>query len=125
MKSWCDKIEEYVKTDPSVGPLDPGLDQTPEEEIENWSKRLLTLISITEQLKTKQNRVVTGVLKVRALKTEPDDSKQEEAALKEQEQVKALIERWRDVDLQITDALNEAKASKRATALSQGLIAFR
>ncbi len=35
----------------------------PEVEIEYWSRRLLTLISITEQLKTKNNRVVTGVLK--------------------------------------------------------------
>lgn len=47
----------------------------------------------------------------RALRSEPEDAKLDEHQLSEQEQVRNLIERWREVDLAITDALNEAKVS--------------
>jgi dynein heavy chain len=82
-------------------------------EIEYWSRRMLTLISITEQLKTKPSRVVTGVLKARALRAEPEDSQHDENAVSEQEKIKNLIERWREVDLAITDSLNESKDNVR------------
>jgi dynein heavy chain len=109
----------------------------PDEEIEYWCRRMLTLISITEQLKSKPNRVVTGVLKARALRNDEGANNNAAAAaadgtkaggedgpagssgggvgsaLSEQEQIKNLIERWREVDLAITDALNEAKDNVR------------
>lgn len=61
--SWCDVITRYMEDDPSNTPLEQSEDSGPDVEIEYWSRRMLTLISITEQLKTKPNRVVTGVLK--------------------------------------------------------------
>jgi len=39
----------------------------PDVEIEYWTRRMLTLISITEQLKSKGHRIVTGVLKAYVL----------------------------------------------------------
>jgi dynein heavy chain len=111
--SWCEVITKYMEDDPSNTPIEVSVDSGPDIEIEYWSRRMLTLISITEQLKTKPNRVVTGVLKARALRTEPEDAKVDENQLSEQEQIKNLIERWREVDLAITDSLNEAKDNVR------------
>lgn len=63
MHQWCQQITEYLHNDPSQHPLHPDVNSGPDVEIEYWSRRLLSLISITEQLKDKSNRVVTGVLK--------------------------------------------------------------
>jgi len=122
--SWCDVITKYLEDDRSNIPLDKDDNSGPDVEIEYWSRRLLTLISITEQLKTKPNRVVTGVLKARALKAEGEDSSTAVVVSKqsshddahghsEQETIRVLLERWREVDLTITDALNEAKDNVR------------
>lgn len=111
--SWCAQITEYMQNDPSKKPLDPDrCDDGPEIEIEYWSRRMLTLISITEQLKTKSSRVVTGVLKARALRGDEDARAADEGAI-EQDKIRSLIERWRNVDLDITDSLNEAKDNVR------------
>ena len=82
-------------------------------QIEYWSRRMLTLISITEQLKTKQSRVVTGVMKARALRSDDAAVSKDNDGVSEQESVKLMIERWREVDLAITDHLNEAKDNVR------------
>lgn len=127
--SWCEQITKYMEDDQSNTPLLAVNETGPDVEIEYWCRRMLTLISITEQLKSKPNRVVTGVLKARALRNDegagvpPADGKSDEpagngsglvgSALSEQEQIKNLIERWREVDLAITDALNEAKDNVR------------
>lgn len=109
--SWCDQITKYMQNDPSSTPLKTTSEDGPEVEIEYWSRRMLTLISITEQLKSKPSRVVTGVLKARALRADDDPNNQESA--EEQDTIKSLIERWREVDLAITDCMNEAKDNVR------------
>ncbi len=127
----------------------------PEVEIEYWTRRMPTLISVTEQLKSRRNRVVTGVLKVRAQMDDDgveaaDDKKARGAGLRGpgggwwareqppvadarrlqdgghhtvQEQVKELLERWREVDMMITDALNEAKDNVRFLSACSGRVA--
>jgi len=111
VNSWCEQITKYMEDDPSNTPLDKHTDSGPDVEIDYWSRRMLTLISITEQLKMGPNRVVTGVLKARALRS--DEESKGDDNVGEQEQVKNLIEKWREVDLAITDALNEAKDNVR------------
>jgi len=134
--SWCEQITKYLEDDQSNTPIQPNNESGPDVEIEYWCRRMLTLISITEQLKSKPNRVVTGVLKARALRNDESgagiDGKGDGevgmgmsspmssggsstvgSALGEQDQIKNLIERWREVDLAITDALNEAKDNVR------------
>ncbi len=70
-------------------------------------------ISITEQLKTKANRVVTGVLRARALRPDAEETNSKNDSEVSKEEVKKLIEKWRVVDLSITDALNESKDNVR------------
>lgn len=108
--SWCEQITKYVENDESTLPIKKDVQTGPEKEIEYWSRRMLTLISITEQLKTKQSRVVTGVLKARALKNEGDENRGTDSG---EQDAKAVIEHWREVDLAITDHLNEAKDNVR------------
>lgn len=111
VESWCTQLTDYMKHDPSNEPLDASCDDGPDGEIDYWSRRMLTLISVTEQLKTKPSRVVTGVLKARALRTDASGE-----SFHEQEEIRSLIERWREVDLTITDSLNEAKDNQRFLA---------
>lgn len=111
--SWCTSIQTYMDNDVSTKPLDPLCDEGPEVEIEYWSRRMLTLISVTEQLKAKSNRVVTGVLKVRTYANPAEETKSESAVGIRREDVKVLLDRWKDVDLAITDSLNEAKDNVR------------
>eukprot|EP00462_Mataza_sp_D1_P017376 CAMPEP_0175163132 /NCGR_PEP_ID=MMETSP0087-20121206/25561_1 /TAXON_ID=136419 /ORGANISM="Unknown Unknown, Strain D1" /LENGTH=4572 /DNA_ID=CAMNT_0016451765 /DNA_START=103 /DNA_END=13822 /DNA_ORIENTATION=+ len=112
VSSWCDVISKYMADDKSVIPMKPTDDSGPDVEIEYWSRRMLTLISVTEQLKSKQARVVTGVLKARALKADSQESSANPEQM-EHESVKLLIESWRETDLAITDHLNEAKDNVR------------
>ena len=128
--SWCDDISKYMCTDVSSIPLSQACDDTPQVEFDYWNRRMLTLISITEQLKNKQNRVVTGVLKARVLNQQYNDEnmlntsntiqsstpqtvRHDDISAAQTEQVRNVLERWRDVDLAITDALNEAKDNVR------------
>lgn len=66
VESWISTISKYISNDPSVVPLNRNDLSGPDVEIEYWSRRKLTLISITEQLKARANRTVTGVLRARA-----------------------------------------------------------
>ena len=118
LTSWCQAIAAYLASDTSNQQLSPAVESGPEVEIDYWARRLLTLISITEQLKTKGSKTVLAVVKSRAGRSEVDEStaanhkKADEDAL-EQEQCKQQLEVWRELDLQSTDALNEAKDNVR------------
>lgn len=111
VNSWRKSIQEYLDNDISLKPLDPANDEGPEVEIDYWSRRMLTLISITEQLGTRQSRVVLGTLKVHTIRGAGEDWKNDPEI--SQEAVQALMEAWYSVDLCITDALNEAKDNVR------------
>lgn len=121
IQKWCKKITAYMENDPSSIPLSPHSNEGPETEMNYWSRRMLTLISVTEQLKSKPSRVVTGVLKARALKQTDEDGK-DSADANETEEIKSYIEKWREVDLAITDSMNEAKDNVRFLENIRGTI---
>lgn len=112
IESWCSNITAYLENDKSIRPLSLDCEEGPDVEIEYWSRRMLTLISVTEQLKTKRLRIVTGVLKVRAV-AQPDSRADEARPLVSPKAIKELMDRWRVVDLAVTDSLNEAKDNVR------------
>ena len=115
-QAWSAAISGYLASDTSNVPIAASVDSGPEVEIDYWSRRMLTLISITEQLKGRAARAVHGVLRARAGRAEVDEAvshaKADEDAA-EHEACKAVVEQWREVDLLITDGLNEAKDNVR------------
>jgi hypothetical protein len=50
VRDWCKEIKKYITNDTSAKLLEDSDNAEPELEINNWSRRMLSLISITEQV---------------------------------------------------------------------------
>ncbi|KAF0705511.1 hypothetical protein As57867_007005, partial [Aphanomyces stellatus] len=102
LKDWCDVISTYLETNTtSDGKTkdDEIDDDGPMGELEYWRRRMQRLTSITEQLKTNEYKDVFFVLS-RTSKNVSDDTKQ---------RIQTLLRRWKQTDISITEAANEAK----------------
>ena len=99
LDDWCVKVEAYL-TDDDRSRWETST-SGPDTELEFWRRRMQRLTSITEQLKTPQSKFVVGCLSVVA--RQPPDS------LMDRDRIVTLQRRWKKVDLDITEALNEAK----------------
>jgi len=99
LKDWCLRIESYL--DDSDRTRWETNDSGPDTELEYWRRRMQRLTSITEQLKTRQCKNVIGVLT--SVSKLPDDT------VVDRQQVFSEVRRWRQIDVQITEAANEAK----------------
>jgi len=100
LEDWCKQIEEYLEETPD-GRWD-GNEAGPHTELEYWRGRLQRLTSITEQLKSKESKMVFGVLTA-VTKVSQD------VAPKSRQSIFNLLRRWKQIDINITEALNEAK----------------
>ena len=97
LESWCTRIQKYLDDkEPSAF---TAADAGPLNILEYWRRRMQSLTSITEQLKTKDCKAVVSVLA--AVTKSPSDP--------QRQAVFALMRRWKQIDLQITEAANEAK----------------
>ena len=74
-------------------------DVGPLRELNNWRNRMQRLTSISEQLKRKDCKAVVNLLQA-VTKNTGDPSKQK---------LVALLRRWKQTDVNITEAANEAK----------------
>ncbi|KAJ0399007.1 hypothetical protein P43SY_008327 [Pythium insidiosum] len=111
LREWCDVISSYLESNAtsdgaaSKGKGDSGDgasgadDDGPMGELEFWRRRMQRLTSITEQLKMNEYKDVFHVLS-RTTKSVSDDTKQ---------RVQTLLRRWKQIDIGITEAANEAK----------------
>ncbi|KAJ1453032.1 dynein heavy chain, N-terminal region 1-domain-containing protein [Pelagophyceae sp. CCMP2097] len=96
LSGWCGQIAQYLEEPSSrldeedVGPL---------KELDNWRGRMQRLTSIAEQLKRKDCKAVVHLLQS-VTKNSADPSKQK---------LMALLRRWKQTDVNITEAANEAK----------------
>ncbi|TYZ61675.1 hypothetical protein PybrP1_000691 [[Pythium] brassicae (nom. inval.)] len=108
LKDWCDVIATYLETNAtgdsggggrSGGRDEPVDDDGPLGELEHWRRRMQRLTSITEQLKLAEYKDVFTVLS-RTSKSVGDDAKQ---------RIQTLLRRWKQIDIGITEAANEAK----------------
>ncbi|CAM9238946.1 unnamed protein product, partial [Discosporangium mesarthrocarpum] len=98
LEEWCSKITAYLDdSDRSSEKADSG----PDTELEYWRRRTQRLTSITEQLKTKECKNVIGVLQ--------QVTKQAEDVLIDRQRVFTLVKEWKQIDIDITEAANEAK----------------
>eukprot|EP01029_Cantina_marsupialis_P009141 TRINITY_DN2137_c0_g3_i1.p1 TRINITY_DN2137_c0_g3~~TRINITY_DN2137_c0_g3_i1.p1 ORF type:complete len:3476 (-),score=1129.85 TRINITY_DN2137_c0_g3_i1:3796-14223(-) len=98
LTEWCDHTEVYL--DEGDQSRFESVDAGPKTELEFWRRRMQRLTGLTEQLKTKECKTVIGVLTAVA-KTINDPN--------ERFAVMGLLKRWKQIDVSITEAANEAK----------------
>ena len=107
LHDWCDKIESYLevpiqdigssmKTKNKVG---SKVDVGPKGELTYWRTKMQRLNSISEQLQSDQCRFVVNILS--------NDSKA--SGLRATSKIPALLKRWKQIDIDVTEAANEAK----------------
>eukprot|EP00931_Biecheleriopsis_adriatica_P081370 TRINITY_DN5469_c0_g1_i3.p1 TRINITY_DN5469_c0_g1~~TRINITY_DN5469_c0_g1_i3.p1 ORF type:complete len:4660 (-),score=1275.41 TRINITY_DN5469_c0_g1_i3:88-14067(-) len=102
LEVWCREIERY---------LEEGLDQQkevqepgPRSELEFWRGRMQKITSITEQLKGRECKAVFNVLHAVTRQQGTGD-----VAPKSRQTVFNTLRRWKQIDISITEAFNEAK----------------
>ena len=100
LEDWCKDTEKYL--DDNAGRQWETQDAGPGTELEYWRRRMQRLTSITEQLKTKECKTVIGVLSA--------VTKANNAEMRvDRQRLFGLLRRWRQIDINITEAANEAK----------------
>jgi len=95
LEGWCDAIQTYLDKPATSSSDDVG----PLRELNNWRNRMQRLTSISEQLKRKDCKSVVNLLQA-VTKNTGDPTKQK---------LVALLRRWKQTDVNITEAANEAK----------------
>jgi dynein heavy chain len=100
LHDWCSNIEHYL--DDSDRGRWETIDSGPDTELNYWRNRMQRLTSITEQLKNKSVKALIALLTTALRQGESDP-------LVDTHRVSALLSQWRDIDVQITEAANEAK----------------
>ena len=103
LEEWCTSIEGYLSDTDRLG---ESQDSGPDSELEYWRRRMQRLTSITDQLKTKRCKQVVVLLT--AVTKQPEDE-----AAAPRNRVLSLMRRWRQVDVCITKAANEAKDNSK------------
>jgi dynein heavy chain len=96
LNEWCTQIEEYIKQPTQVSDND---DMGPRGELEHWRGRMQKLTSITEQLKRPDCKQVISILSA-LTKNTTDPNKIN---------IGKVLERWKGIDVKITEEANEAK----------------
>lgn len=104
LNEWCTQIERYLdQPSNSSNSINNDGNSTedvgPRGELEYWRSRMQKLTSITEQLKRPDCKQVINVLTT-LLKNSTDNSRQN---------IANLLKRWKQIDINITEAANEAK----------------
>ena len=100
LNDWCRNIESYL--DDSDRSRWETSDSGPDTELNYWRSRMQRLNSITEQLKSKSVKSVISLLTM--VMRAPDADSSIDA-----HRVMSLLSQWREIDVQITEAANEAK----------------
>jgi dynein heavy chain, axonemal len=100
VEEWCTVITRYLN---EPAREDGARDKLagPRAVLEFWRGRMTRLTSITEQLKTKDCKNVLAVLASVAKNDRMDDGVRQS--------VFALLRKWKQVDIAITEGANEAK----------------
>ena len=100
MGQWITQIKGFV--DESSEIRSDANNDGPHTELEYWRARNQKLTSINEQIKTKEVKNVQSVLQF-----VDKNSGDHQSRIKEN--LPKLLNEWKDVDMKITEALNEAK----------------
>jgi dynein heavy chain len=115
LREWCDKIQEFLeapKDSATYSAHNNTVSEGPRGELDYWRTRLQRLTSIIEQLKSRDCKNVTGVLST-LTKSTFEHSKSD---------VLQLLRRWKQIDIGITEATNEAKDNVKYLSTLERLI---
>lgn len=115
MKEWCKQTEAYLEDNDQA--RWESHEAGPDTELEYWKRRLQRLMGITEQLKTKECKMVTGVLNVASKLQQGDNS-----TTADRLGVATLLRQWKQIDTNITEASNEAKDNVKYLATLERFI---
>ncbi len=100
LESWCNVIDVILEDDDGNN-NDTGAETGPQSELDYWKRKQQNLMSIIEQLKTKDCRQVLAVAQNSVKASNPQMTNPARAL--------ALLRRWKQVDINLTEAANEAK----------------
>eukprot|EP00814_Leptocylindrus_danicus_P009510 CAMPEP_0116004988 /NCGR_PEP_ID=MMETSP0321-20121206/911_1 /TAXON_ID=163516 /ORGANISM="Leptocylindrus danicus var. danicus, Strain B650" /LENGTH=4605 /DNA_ID=CAMNT_0003473357 /DNA_START=128 /DNA_END=13942 /DNA_ORIENTATION=- len=102
LEEWCDQIDEYLNSPPesAIKKNNGHRVEGPRSELDYWRTRMQRLTSITKQLKRKDCKNVIALLSAVTKGGGSDQSRRK---------ILLLLRRWRQTDIGITEAANEAK----------------
>eukprot|EP00163_Fabomonas_tropica_P031142 TRINITY_DN730_c0_g2_i1.p1 TRINITY_DN730_c0_g2~~TRINITY_DN730_c0_g2_i1.p1 ORF type:complete len:4569 (+),score=1602.08 TRINITY_DN730_c0_g2_i1:399-14105(+) len=86
MRGWCSQIEHVLAESDQVRKEDDLVG--PNAELEHWKHRMARFTKLTDQLKSRDSKIVVGVLQAAKSKS---------------------LQAWKELDNRVTDAANEAK----------------
>lgn len=112
LESWCLKVEAYL--DDSDRSRWETSESGPDTEIEYWRRRMQRLTNITDQLKTRQCKIVIAVLTT--------VTRQAQGVVVDRQRVVSLIRQWKQIDMNITEAANEAKDNVKYLATMERFV---
>jgi dynein heavy chain len=100
VSEWCAQIGEFIDSRASENDSQSGKLEGPKGEVEYWRTRTQQLSSINDQLRRQECRYVIGIL-----------SAYTKGVLNDQAKMKtvALLRKWKQIDIETTEAANEAK----------------
>ena len=111
LASWCNTIDAILEqdgTDSAGGAGGSGGSGSqdlstagPMSELDFWKRRQQKLLSVTEQLKNKDCRAVLALVASTVKSSNPELTAASDAM--------TLIRRWKQIDINLTEAANEAK----------------
>ena len=105
LKSWCNTIDTILEQETSspAGSNSSANQQEagPMTELDFWKRRQQKLLSIIEQLKTKECRSILAMVAGTVKSANPELTAAGDAI--------ALLRRWKQIDINLTEAANETK----------------
>ena len=96
LERWLKQINDYLSMDRKSSEEDDG----PRGEVDFWRARVQRFTSINEQMRRTDCRGVTGLLSSHIKLTRTNQPKSG---------IENLMERWKETDILVTEAVNEAK----------------
>ena len=115
VREWCTQIGDFIDSRESDAdlPHKSGKLEGPKAEVEYWRTRTQQLSSINDQLKRKECRYVIGIL-----------SAYTKGVLNDQAKMKTvgLLRKWKQIDIETTEAANEAKDNLKYLSTLQRFI---
>ena len=103
LASWCNTIDKILEQDTSSSGSSSNAQQEagPMTELDFWKRRQQKLLSIIEQLKTKECRSILAMIAGTVKSANPELTAAGDAI--------TLLRRWKQIDINLTEAANETK----------------